>query len=162
MGVVTVDYPRPRERSLWPLAAILLVGAFVIAGAIFAASHVSSGDSAEQPKEARLLDSLTIDARLVTPPGTRELRLTRHHVCPRRELDSSATEVERELRLDADLTPQAGLEAVMSLYLRHGWVRDAENPLGTLAKGPRSLWISGGGTTGHALTVYVEDSGESC
>src|SRR5205823_4230254 len=101
----TVDQSRPRERSLWPLAVIPLVGVLLIGGAIFVAS-TKGADPVEQPREARLLDSLTVDARRVTPPGTREVRLTRHHVCPRADLDSSQTQVKRELRLDAGVTPQ--------------------------------------------------------
>jgi hypothetical protein len=159
--VSTVDRRRSRERSLWPLLAIPLLGALLVGGAIYAASNLSSADSAEQPKEARLLDSLTADARLVTPPGTREARLTRTHVCPRGEGDSSATQVERELQLDADVTPQTAREAILSAYVRHGWVREPQNPLGTVNKGSRSLWTSDN-TTGHVLTVSVAFGSDGC
>ncbi|MDP9334075.1 MAG: hypothetical protein M3Q30_12320 [Actinomycetota bacterium] len=162
--MASVDHGRG-ERSLWPLAAIPLAGALLIGGTIFAASHIWRAEPAdqprEQPRESRLLDSLTVDARLVTPPGTREVRLTRTHVCPRGEGDSSATQVGRELRLDADVTPQAAREAMMSQFVRKGWVREPQNPLATVNKGSRSVSISDN-TTGHVLTVSVAYGGDGC
>jgi hypothetical protein len=159
--VADVDQRQPRQRSLWPLAAIGLVGCLVIGGGIFAASHIGHGDSTEQPKEARLLDSLTVNARLVTPRGTREAALTRTHVCPRSEGDTSATQVERELRLDADLTPRTARESLMRLYVRNGWVPLPQDPHGTVTQGSR--WLStSDNTAGHVLTVNVTDGSDAC
>lgn len=150
-----------REQRLWPLAVIPLLGVLILGGALIAASRTAPRRS-EQPAESHLLDSLTVDARLVTPPGTREARLTRYAVCPQGEGSSAATRVDRDLRLQPNASGATAQAEILGQYARLGWVRDPYGLPGTLNKGTRSLDITGSFNDGPDLLVTVSFDSDAC
>jgi hypothetical protein len=151
---VRADVRGRREQRLWPLVVVAVVGVLIVGGVIIAASR-SATRMREQPAESRLLDSLTIDARLVTLPGTREVSLTRYAVCPRGDDNSAATRVDRDLRLPPNVSVATAQAEILSGYARLGWMRDSHDMLGTLDKDTRSLDISGSVKDSHDLVVSV-------
>jgi hypothetical protein len=136
-----------------------LVGLLILGGAFIAASRTAP---VEQPAESRVLDSLTADARLVTLPGMREVHLTRHSVCPRGEASSDVTGVDRDLRLQPNVSAATAEAEILSRYTRLGWARGSHELFGTLSKGTRSLDVTGSSNVRRALVVSVSSDADAC
>jgi hypothetical protein len=104
---------------------IPLVGALLIAGALFAASHIDDGQRADAGRlrdaHARQLDAMQQDVRAVTPAGVREISV-RGYACGEVD-DSSGPSVVRELRIDARQKHGVAQAAVLDGYIERGWRR---------------------------------------
>jgi hypothetical protein len=142
--------------SLWPLAAVLLVGAGLLGLAMFGASRVSWLGA--DRTESQLLDSLAVDARLFTPAGSHEVRLSRLPAC--QQGDSAVPQVERELSFDRTFDKTAVVDEIISAYVRQGWSRNAFAPHnGTASRaGTRGVRVE---ANPAARSVYIDVSDSS-
>ncbi len=131
----------------------LLLGAIVVVGAIL----VASCNRASSP-DARLLDALVADARLMTPPGAREVGLTRFS-CGKYG-DSAPPTAVRELRIAAG-SSSAVRDEIVSAYVSSGWQRNGSDPRASVMRGRRSAYISGS-SDGSVVTIAVDDSSVQC
>jgi hypothetical protein len=111
--------------SLWPLAVALFVGAAIVVIAILGASRASLLGGADH-REDYLLDDLTNAARLVTPTGGHEVRLSRLPAC--QQGDSADSKVERELSFNRTFDKATMTDEIISAYVRGGWSRNAFAP----------------------------------
>jgi hypothetical protein len=145
---------RRRELSLWPLAIIVLLGALVVVGAIVVASRIGRTSS----PDARLLDALVADARLMTPPGAREVGLTRFS-CAKRA-DSAPPTVVRELRIAAG-SSSAVRDEIVSAYVSSGWQRNGNDPRASVMRGRRAAYVAGSSDS-SVITIAVDDSSVLC
>jgi hypothetical protein len=142
---------------------IPLVGAFLIGGAIWGASHfVFARSWAEQrhADETALLDSMQEDAQAVTPVGLHEVRLRRYE-CGAMGDDSAPLAIERTLRIDGKHQPGAIRTAVLDGYVKRGWHRVTfafAVSKDTVEHGDRSLYAEES-DDGRVLTVALQGGG---